>query len=377
MLLVIVTLLLAGRSAGMLHTNEASWSLLSALHTSDNPSEAVKVDLRVVPSGAIACCSQQAHLQWLLPNTTTSTLWHGIPWILPFCAAKLGGLSVNVVMVADPGTFSGSPEAMHYLSNLRNAKDNPPGSTVCAKRTTGTYVFVSTHCVVCFSRETLPPIRLLGQHTVVIATGIGPVDAALCTLELLVCGRWIKEIVYVGTSGWSPQSGGVISIDPYPGQTTGCGAPNPLVKPNRVGDMCVSPLAVNWACKKADYLQQCQGRTTLCTLPDQVSGPSEAQLYGQCEFTSHFAGQQALVAELQDATQAAIDEGAMPTRDATTAAWERSYWTGMANGTGVRYDYDAAQPPMLYGERQCAEVDAYVLAVWVVWFVFYWAFLAA
>jgi nucleoside phosphorylase len=60
--------------------------------------------------------------------------------------------------------------------------------------------------------------RLMGQRTVVVATGIGPVAAALCTLELLVCGRWINEIVYVGTSGWSPQRGGVLSVQPYHGQ---------------------------------------------------------------------------------------------------------------------------------------------------------------
>ncbi len=65
---------------------------------------------------------------------------NGIPWLLPFCAAKLGGLSVSVIMVADPGAFSGSPEAMHYLSNLQHAKNAPQGSTVCAQRTTGTYV---------------------------------------------------------------------------------------------------------------------------------------------------------------------------------------------------------------------------------------------
>lgn len=186
-------------------------------------------------------------------------------------------------------------------------------------------------------------------------------DAALCTLELLKCGRWIKEIIYVGTGGWSPQLGGVISIDPYPGQSVGCGAANPLAKPNRLGDMCVSPLAVNWVCKKADYRQQCSERPTLCTLPKETSGPSASELYGQCEFTTHTVKQRALVAELQAATQAAIDKGVMPTRDAQTASFESSYWSAMANGTAVNYAYDAKAPPALYTEKQCMEIDSYVM----------------
>ncbi len=107
---------------------------------------------------------------------------------------------------------------------------------------------------------------------VVVATGIGPVAAALCTLELLVCGQWIKDIVYVGTSGWSPQRGGVLSVQPYEGQEAECVDANPSHVPNRIGDMCVSGLAVNWVCKKADYLQQCGRVDTLCTMPGVLRG---------------------------------------------------------------------------------------------------------
>lgn len=86
----------------------------------------------------------QALFNLLLPTSLAShnisSDEDGIPWLLPFCAAKLGGMSVSVIMVADPGAFSGSPEAMHYLNNLQHAKNAPPGSTVCAQRTTGTYV---------------------------------------------------------------------------------------------------------------------------------------------------------------------------------------------------------------------------------------------
>ncbi len=46
----------------------------------------------------------------------------------------------------------------------------------------------------------------------VVCAGIGPAAAALCTLEVLsACGAHIREILYFGTSGWSPQFGGVLN----------------------------------------------------------------------------------------------------------------------------------------------------------------------
>ncbi len=42
--------------------------------------------------------------------------------------------------------------------------------------------------------------------------GIGPPAASLCTLEVVTaCGARIDEIIYFGTSGWSPQLGGVLN----------------------------------------------------------------------------------------------------------------------------------------------------------------------
>ncbi len=45
-----------------------------------------------------------------------------------------------------------------------------------------------------------------------LTPGIGPTAAGLCLQELLTaCGPAFSEILYFGTSGWSPQLGGVLN----------------------------------------------------------------------------------------------------------------------------------------------------------------------
>ena len=63
-----------------------------------------------------------------------------------------------------------------------------------------------TRCIVYL----LATVRLLGQDAAVITSGIGPVAAGLCVQELLQCASVVKDMIYVGTSGWSPQRGGVL-----------------------------------------------------------------------------------------------------------------------------------------------------------------------
>ena len=62
----------------------------------------------------------------------------------------------------------------------------------------------------------------------------------------------------MGTSGYSPQQGGVIDT------MRGCDFPNPDTQITREGDICISPWAVNWDCKLADWDQQCAGFPNVC-----------------------------------------------------------------------------------------------------------------
>jgi len=45
-----------------------------------------------------------------------------------------------------------------------------------------------------------------------VMAGIGPTTAALCALDLAKClGPKFKELIYVGTSGWSAAVGGILN----------------------------------------------------------------------------------------------------------------------------------------------------------------------
>jgi hypothetical protein len=65
-----------------------------------------------------------------------------------------------------------------------------------------------------------------------------------------------------------------------------------------MGDVCVSPLSVDWVCKKASWSQQCQGYPNVCSLPQEAAGPDAAELYGQCIFSAAAQHSLALADEL-------------------------------------------------------------------------------
>ena len=49
--------------------------------------------------------------------------------------------------------------------------------------------------------------KIAGVDVVLAATGIGPGAAAICGFELLLCAANIREILFSGTSGFTPQVG--------------------------------------------------------------------------------------------------------------------------------------------------------------------------
>ena len=96
----------------------------------------------------------------------------------------LDGSPRSLLLAADAGYLSGTPELVYLLNNAAVEANNTRRTASCP------YVAVGT---------------LLGQAVVMATTGIGPSAAAACTAQLLSCGVAFREAVWLGTSGWTPQ----------------------------------------------------------------------------------------------------------------------------------------------------------------------------
>ena len=108
--------------------------------------------------------------------------------------------NTTLLMVADPGDYSGTGEDKYFSSLLGDKNTVPLADSMCAKLSSGT---------------------LLGQPVSLAVTGIGDIASSICATSLLErCGSRIKEILFFGTSGWTPQPGGVLNSDD-------CSAANP------------------------------------------------------------------------------------------------------------------------------------------------------
>ncbi len=55
---------------------------------------------------------------------------------------------------------------------------------------------------------------------------------------------------------------------------------------HRVGDVCITPVSVNWVCKKSTWTLQAEGYPNQCFRPQEVAGPNATQLYGECVFAT-------------------------------------------------------------------------------------------
>ncbi|MEW5311427.1 MAG: hypothetical protein WDW38_003143 [Sanguina aurantia] len=237
----------------------------------------------------------------------------------------------SAVLTADPGDFSGQSEAHHIVSNLKGMRVLPRNGTVCADLYHG---------------------ELMGQFTVVAITGIGPVIAGLCTWELVnKCGPLIRDLVYFGTSGWTPQKG-VLN----PPQ---CKAANGYGEIIRIGDACVSPFTVNGNCKKSNWRGQSKGYPNQCFRPEEASGPNATYLYGQCQFyADNIRANLQLSNEITRSATSARARASYPTRSKVVLRQEALYWELMGEGTRVRYpEITDEGSPTVWDHTECMEVD--------------------
>lgn len=239
-----------------------------------------------------------------------------------------GGGKRTLIMSADPGDMSGVPETAYILGST-NLTGTPSSTAWCPQVDVGT---------------------LMGQPVAIATSGINAVAAAACVADLLACAPNIKEIVWLGTSGWSPQPGGVLNPED-------CSEANQSPAVTRLGDVCVSPLGLSW-CFKSDWSAETagveDGLLNSCSNTDWQDDPADSYLFGDCQFANASAESVALA----DEVIAAARDATYPQRSAAVLGPEGLFWETMSNSTGVSYDYVPEAPPTVWDYTQCTEIGS-------------------
>jgi len=183
----------------------------------------------------------------------------------------------------------------------------------------------------------------------------------LCAIDLAKClGPKFKELIFAGTSGWSAAVGGILNAGH-------CKKANPTKHITRFGDVCVSPMSINWSCKLADWVGQAEGYPDMCFLPEEVSGPQAAYLYGDCIFDTHTKGSLALADEILAAAATKNSLSEAPLRNTILLGYEEEYFGYIHNSTNTTYNLDPKSPPTVYDYKQCVEVDSQFFYSGVPW----------
>eukprot|EP01012_Entosiphon_sulcatum_P011842 TRINITY_DN17336_c0_g1_i1.p1 TRINITY_DN17336_c0_g1~~TRINITY_DN17336_c0_g1_i1.p1 ORF type:complete len:400 (-),score=85.74 TRINITY_DN17336_c0_g1_i1:111-1232(-) len=229
--------------------------------------------------------------------------------------------SQSVIMTADPGGFSGVAENQYIkdaMTNLVNITTQLP------------------FCVEAFSGS------LYGAPALLVTTGIGHDHATMCMVNVLQAfhdppNTTLKEVIYLGTSGWSPRPGGVLTAP-------GCTPQGPDT--TLPGDVCVSAATTNWDCHMCTW--NISAPPTVCQLPP-CHGHFQDDVFGGCSFV----GNTDLATEVVTSSKSAV----LPPVDDVLGGFVGKYWDMMSTGTGLQYQ--VRHTPQVYDFRQCAEAGSY------------------
>ena len=141
--------------------------------------------------------------------------------------------------------------------------------------------------------------------------------------------------------------------------------PNTMGAPAKIGDLCITPFAVNWNCREGSFKEACAAFPNQCGAPGYDLGPDEAGLYGQCLFTTFNQADLTLSDELISAAQAPPAANELGVAYATPASYltsyQSTYWTMQSNASGTNF---TASPtltttmPNVFDYTVCAETDS-------------------
>lgn len=144
-----------------------------------------------------------------------------------------------------------------------------------------------------------------------------------------------------------------------------CSVPNIAGAPAKIGDVCISPFAVNWNCRLGSFDEACAAYPNQCGAPGYEEGPDEIGLYGQCFFAMYNQADLALSDELIAAAKApSAANGAglsYPTPASYLTSYSSSYWGIQSNASGAAFSSTPSlmsMSPNVWDYNVCAETDS-------------------
>eukprot|EP01059_Diplonema_ambulator_P030857 TRINITY_DN5463_c0_g3_i1.p2 TRINITY_DN5463_c0_g3~~TRINITY_DN5463_c0_g3_i1.p2 ORF type:complete len:372 (+),score=98.92 TRINITY_DN5463_c0_g3_i1:47-1162(+) len=248
---------------------------------------------------------------------------------LAVCAGA--GAQRSLIMTADPGGFSGVSEGQYILSNMTNVQNISSELPRCADAFEG---------------------LLRGKPVVLVTTGIGTDNAALCSVTVLEYYQAksveLIEAIYLGTSGWTPKHGGFYN----PETDSTCTAPlRPTPEDlNNIGDICISSASFRYTC---GFCEWDDFPNAECTAPSCM-GRDQEDVFSKCTFisTDNSVSERLINASKQVQFQS---------QNTKLAGYVKNFWTQMWQGLGVSPPVYPLSTPRVHGISRCAETSDYTL----------------
>eukprot|EP01061_Rhynchopus_euleeides_P037889 TRINITY_DN651_c0_g1_i2.p1 TRINITY_DN651_c0_g1~~TRINITY_DN651_c0_g1_i2.p1 ORF type:complete len:387 (+),score=149.23 TRINITY_DN651_c0_g1_i2:165-1163(+) len=194
----------------------------------------------------------------------------------------------------------------------------------------------------------------LGTSTVsLVTTGIGHDSAAACMVDVLshydAKGETLVNIMYMGTSGWSPRVGGLFNPD----TDEMCTEDRPVTSANEligIGDVCISPMTFLFNCGFCNWNEKTVGE---CSTP-QCTKSADSSVFGQCQFIPSDNS-------LADSLMKTAANVTFDARDAQLAGYLETYWDAMWTGLAMPLAPRPKTTPTVYDYTKCAEAASYNL----------------
>ena len=250
------------------------------------------------------------------------------------CVGLLGGTNVTVIFTANPGSNHGGVGENYYLrQHLENAQNVT--FPACFDAVQGT---------------------LYSSPVALVTTGEGPMVAELCVFQTLSCSKYIHEVLFFGTAGFSPRLGGILN------PPESCTPPEDQGTLVRFGDICITNHAINWDCQGNPWASTAANWPNECSLAGNPNAPfedvSEDGSYASYRGWSCRVQDPGQASEsLADELFAARDELRMNVPPVGVQEYSQWFWGNTTAAINRTWSIDPAGTPTIFNRSQCAEVD--------------------